>query len=235
MTDFSEAVPAPSARPVLAVPVRRAAVVVAATAAAAVLSLALRYRDLAGAGRFDAWAGAQIQALAGAHRGPLRDLVPFGGPRGVMAVSALVLSISLVLDRPRLAVVALVGPAATGLATTFLQPAIGRTLHGLDGFFALPSGHTAGATASALLLSLLAMNLRPQRARLVGLLCAVGVTGAAVAIAVALVVNDLHYATDTVAGFLTAVALVLGTALAVDAVAEHRGGTPRSQAPSRPG
>jgi undecaprenyl-diphosphatase len=41
--------------------------------------------------------------------------------------------------------------------------------------------------------------------------------------AVALVVSGWHYPTDTIGGFATAVAVVLGVALLVDRAAERRG------------
>jgi undecaprenyl-diphosphatase len=42
--------------------------------------------------------------------------------------------------------------------------------------------------------------------------------------AVALIVRDWHYPTDTIGGFCTAVAVVLGTALLIDRAARWRAG-----------
>lgn len=199
---------------------RRPVVLLAALATAGLFLLAILYGGMEGAGLLDARAGARIQDGLGEHRAFLRHLIRFADPPSVAAVSVLLALTCVVLRRRRLAVVAFAGPALTGLATTVLQPAIGRTL---DGGFALPSGHTASATALATVAALLAVSLADQRPLPVALLAATGVLMVGTTMAVALVANGLHFVTDTAAGFCTAVAIVLGTAPAVDHVADRLG------------
>jgi undecaprenyl-diphosphatase len=180
--------------------------------------LSVRYAGVEGPGWLDTHIDAIIRDSLSPYQTSLRRFVGIAGPLAVITVSTVIILADLALLRGRLAVVALVGPALTGLVTMTLQPAIGRTL---DGDYALPSGHTAGATAAATVTALFAVSLAGRRLRLVGLLGATGVLLVGAAMGVALVVNGLHFITDTVAGFCTAVAVVLGTAVAVDFAASR--------------
>jgi membrane-associated phospholipid phosphatase len=112
------------------------------------------------------------------------------------------------------------GAGATVATTTLLKPVVGRTIH--DGYLCYPSGHTALATALALVVALLAADAlgvaRPAGA--LPVLAVVTVTGAAMAWAE--VALGAHYPTDTVGGFCTALAVVPATAWLVDEVARRR-------------
>ncbi len=202
------------AAPAVVDPIRRPVAVVVISCLFGLLALAVRYAGTDKPGVFDARADAIIYAAFAPHRGALlRWLVPLGNPRSVAAAAVLLALMSLGAGRRRLSFVAVVGPGATGVATAALQPAIGRTF---EGGFALPSGHTAGATALATVAALLVVSLARSRLRTVGLAAAAGVLCFGAIMGVALVANGLHYSTDTLAGFCTAVAIVLGLALAFD-------------------
>lgn len=206
--------------PALAEPLRRPAVGVAAVAAAGLTVLGIRYAGVVGHGTLDSEAEAAITPWLAPHAGVLRRIVFLADPQGVVIAAALIAVACLLMRRRRLAVVAVLGPLVTGLATTGLQPLIGRT-H--DGGFALPSGHAGGATAIAVVLALIALSFAGRRLRSTLLLAALGVLGVATVMTLGLVVNDFHYLTDAVAGFCTAVAFVLATALVVDAVTDRAG------------
>lgn len=204
--------------PALAEPLRRPAVGVAAVAAAGFTVLGIRYAGVVGHGTLDSAAEAAITPWLAQHAGVLRRIVFLADPQGVVVAAALIAVACVLLRRRRLAVVAVLGPLVTGLATTGLQPLIGRT-H--DGGFALPSGHAGGATAIAVVAALIAVSFAVRRLWTGVALAAVAVLAVAAVMTVGLIVNDFHYLTDAVAGFCTGVAFVLATAMIVDAVADR--------------
>ena len=198
---------------------RRAAAWVAAAAAVAVGALGVRYEGLSRSSHTDRVLDRAVQSsvpdkerLFSLH--PLPGQPALGDPAGRPARGARV-----VLSRRRLAVLAVLGPGLTGVATTVLKPVFDRTLGGAPAY---PSGHTAALTALAIVTALLLVSLirvgTVWKAVLVGL----AALGAGLAMAVTLTVLDIHYPTDTIGGFGTAVAVVLAAALVLDRVAEAR-------------
>ncbi len=169
------------------------------------------------AGPVDGW----IPLAEGAwHRTAL--VIDFGGePVGAAILVAALALAAFAAGHRRAAVLAVVGPAAAVVTTTLLKPLAGRTIHGPDNL-SYPSGHTAAATALAIVLTLLVadrLSLRPRAAMALLVLLAVV---AAAAMAWSQVTLGAHYETDTVGGFAAAVAVVPATAWLVDKVADRR-------------
>ena len=211
-------------------PLRRPVAVLVVVAVVVFTVLALRYAGTSTAGAVDTRVDAVVDPLGAAHHWLVRHAVALGSPPSVVVLAFALSAVCLLLGRRRLAVLAVVGPGLTGVCTTLLKPALGRTI---DGGFAFPSGHTGGATSLGLVLALLVISLlRPgprrrawrswPRARLV----VGGGVGAA------MIASNAHYPTDTLGGFCTAVVVVCGAALVLDRVAAFtkRYGTRRDQA-----
>jgi undecaprenyl-diphosphatase len=175
--------------------------------------LTVSHARVAGPEIMDRYVDGHIRLVLSPYRPELQGFIRLAKPSIGLAVSAVTAGIGLALGHRRLALVVFVGPLLTGAATILLKPAVGRTL---DGEFSLPSGHTAGVTAVATAVALLAITLAGRRIRPIVLLSLAGVVAAGFLMACALIVNQLHYFSDTVAGFLTAVVVMLGTALGLD-------------------
>jgi len=135
-----------------------------------------------------------------------------GEPVGLAVLVALLVGVSLLLRRPRVAVLVVLGTGLTISVTSALKPLVGRTIH--DIYLSYPSGHTASATAVAMCAVLLVWH-RLSRAAALALLYGVAfVVGAAAAWAQSSLVA--HYPSDTVGGWCTALAVVPATALLID-------------------
>jgi membrane-associated phospholipid phosphatase len=173
---------------------------------------AARYADDSSAGRLDR----RIDDLiAPTGRGiSLPDLVIIlGNPVTVVVLAFLLAGLALALGHRRLAVLAIAGPGLTGVATTTFKPIIGRTI---EGGLAYPSGHTGGATALGVVAALLLITVLRPATGTSALLLSAGALVSGGAMALALVSNRIHYATDTVGGFCVAVAVVLTSALVIE-------------------
>jgi membrane-associated phospholipid phosphatase len=144
----------------------------------------------------------------------------FGGePVGSTVLVAVLAVVCFLVHRIRAAVVTVLGVVATVAVTTLLKPIVGRTIHGE--FLSYPSGHTALATALALVIALLlADRLGLGRAAAVVLVLGLALV-AGVAMGWAEVALGAHYPTDAVGGFCAALAAVPATAWLVDRVAER--------------
>ena len=216
-----EALPAPR-REALPVPLRGPLLWLALVSAVAVALLGIHYADTATAGPVDAGALATLQEWFPASRSAALAVDWFGEPLGALLLSGSLAVGCLLAGRWRLAVLAVLVQAFIGALSGLLKPVFERTIHG--GFLSYPSGHTAGATAFALVLGLLLAQLGRAGLRC-GLLVVLGVTmllGAVAASAQILLVA--HYPTDTLGGFLTALALVPAAALLLDVGADRIAG-----------
>lgn len=200
--------------PAVAAHLRRPIAVMASTSALLVAALAIAVSNTRGPNMVDRSARAALQEAR-----PRADVIAYvldGLSAPVPAVSivaGLVLG-CLLAKMWRLAIVAAIAPLSAAGATVMIKPLVMRTIHGEN--LAFPSGHTAFATGVGLLLGLLLLAaLRPGRAVSYALLA-----GSAVLVgglmALSQIVIDAHYATDTIGGFFTACAVVLGTALLTD-------------------
>ncbi|MEA5361943.1 phosphatase PAP2 family protein [Amycolatopsis sp., V23-08] len=144
----------------------------------------------------------------------------FGGePVGSTILVALIALAGFLAHRVRIAVLTVLGVLATVAVTTVLKPIVGRTIHGE--FLSYPSGHTALATALALVIGLLvADRLHLGRTAAVTLLLGLAVV-AGLAMGWAEVALGAHYPTDAIGGFCAALAVVPATAWVVDRVADR--------------
>ncbi|MEV6620132.1 phosphatase PAP2 family protein [Amycolatopsis sp. NPDC051106] len=147
-------------------------------------------------------------------------VIDFGGePVGATILVAVLALVCFLAQRIRAAVLTVLGVAVTVAVTTSLKPIIGRTIHGE--FLSYPSGHTALATALAVVIALLvADRLGLGRAPAVVLVLGLALV-AGVAMGWAEVALGAHYPTDAVGGFCAALAAVPATAWVVDRAAER--------------
>ncbi|MFB9683334.1 phosphatase PAP2 family protein [Amycolatopsis plumensis] len=144
----------------------------------------------------------------------------FGGePVGSVILIALLSGVCWLLRQVRTAVLTVAGVVVTVAVTTVLKPVVGRTIHGE--FLSYPSGHTAMATALALVIGLL-LTERMGLGRTAGVALALGLAlVAGVAMGWAEVALGAHYPTDALGGFCAALAAVPGTAWMLDRVADR--------------
>jgi membrane-associated phospholipid phosphatase len=198
--------------------VRRPVLAAIAAAALVFTVLAVRFAGTSEAGGVDRRVDAVVDPVGDAHWSLVRLGERLGSPPSVVALAFLMAGLCLAAGRYRPAVLAVVGPGVTGVCTTLLKPALGRTIG--DGF-AYPSGHTGGATSlglvAALLLLTFARRRLPRGLWLAGLAAGGLVLGAATG--TAMIAANVHYPTDTIGGFCTAVVVVLGIALLLDLLA----------------
>lgn len=137
-----------------------------------------------------------------------------GEPLGVVLAATVVAGVCIALHRGRLALLTVLAQGAIWATIALVKPVFDRTIHGAH--FAYPSGHTAGATAFALVIGLLVVGRR-RLGRLAGLLVVYGVALAVGLVAAwAQTVLGAHYATDTFGGFCLALAVVPPLALLLD-------------------
>jgi membrane-associated phospholipid phosphatase len=203
---------------ILPSPLRRPAGGVAVVAVVVFGVLAERYGGEASA----RWLDRRVQSLVGASgpAGWIPDLViAFGSALSVVVLAMLLAGLALALGHRRLAVLTIVGPGLTGLATVLLKPLVGRTF---NGEFAFPSGHAGGATALGIVAALLLIGVLRAAPRTSAALLAAGAVLSGGTMAVALVASRDHYPTDTIGGFCIAVAVVLASALVIEWWAEAR-------------
>jgi membrane-associated phospholipid phosphatase len=168
--------------------------------------------------------GGEWIAPADGLRGSLRDValgIDFlGEPLGSAIVLVVLIGGCWLAGLRRSAVLVLVATGLTVGVTTLLKPVVDRTIHG--GYLSFPSGHTAFATALALVLAMVAVE-RLELGPVSGTALVLGVaflTGAVMGwTEIAL---SAHYPTDAVGGFCTALAVVPPTAWAVDRISPAR-------------
>jgi undecaprenyl-diphosphatase len=184
---------------------------------AAVLCAWFSGRD--GYGRFDGRVLADLRSGLHGHLRPLWWVVDLADPPSLVVATALLALVACLLRAWRVAALAALAMALTGGLVEGLKHLVGRTL---DGNLAMPSGHTAGTTALATVLALLVLGrVRPRRPLLAGGGALLAVTALAAGVAVTMTVLRLHYATDTLAGWGTGLAVTLSVALLLDAAARR--------------
>ena len=211
----------PELRPALSRPLRVPIAVVALVATVAVVVLAGQYAGDCTPGLIDVRAREAVAALW-PRPGPEALVIDsLGDPRIAAVLVGLLVLTCLALGRRRLAILAIAGPAVTGITTTALKPIVDRTIHGVH--LAFPSGHTGVATALALVVALLLVDLLRVQRRAAVLMLAGAAVGAGGLMAMTQVALGAHYATDTAGGLCTAVAVVMTAAWLLDPVGDALG------------
>ncbi|WP_406119796.1 phosphatase PAP2 family protein [Streptomyces sp. NBC_00989] len=194
---------------------------IAVLAALVVGALGVLYSGHSEPGAVDRWI---IQPTADTLGPPWRRVALaldfLGEPVGAAALIVAAVTACLLLRRPRAAVFVVAGVGTTVGTATLLKHLVGRTIHG-PGNLSYPSGHTAFATALALMAALLATR-RLGLGRTAGtsfVLASALVAGAAMGWAQ--VGLGAHYPTDVLGGWCTALAVIPATAWLVDRIADR--------------
>jgi len=194
----------------LPAPIRRPAALLAGVCVAVFLVLAVMYHGGRAPGHLDA-----RLFLALSPTGTVKhvlDHVATAAPLVAVGVVVVVTTALLLARQWRDAAFAAAAPALALVVAELGKLVVDRTL---DGFLALPSGHTAGITSVALTVAVLRLHRSGHvvRTAVLGLL---GATLFGAAIALIMVSLRDHYPTDTLAGYCAAVATTLGVAFAAD-------------------
>ncbi len=202
-------------------PLRRPAPAVIVVALVVTAVLGVRYAGDPVAGGVDRRTESIVDSVTADHWWFFARLVQFGSPLSVVLWAGVIAGIALLLRRPRHAVLAIVVPGLTGVATTVLKPLVGRTFGDYAGF-AYPSGHTGGATSIAIVVALLLISFAPTRRAVAVTVVASAALLAGGVVGTGMVTLGAHYPTDTVGGFCLAVAIGLASGIVIDRFADRR-------------
>ena len=164
-------------------------------------------------------------ARAGPHvEGTLNALVDLVNPTLYALWVALIIAVALIYRRARLAIAVAAVMVLAPLSAELLKPLVALNHEQLGYLGVGPEAWPSGHATAALALALCAVLVAPARAR-----ATVAVLGAlgALALGCALVILEVHMASDVIGGYLVA---VLWAALALAALrAANRRWPPRSQ------
>ena len=174
---------------------------------------------------------AQVQKVVGDSPAEAWDLIRamdwLGEPLGRAALVLAVAAICLIAGRTALAVAAVLGIGVTSVLTTAVKPVVDRRIH--DDFLSYPSGHTAAATAAAMVLGLLLADLlRTGRIAGTAIVLTLAVAGGGLS-AWAQIHLTAHYPTDTLGGFGCGLFVIPPTALVVNRLARMWAARPASE------
>ncbi|MFD9482952.1 phosphatase PAP2 family protein [Streptomyces sp. NPDC059991] len=193
---------------------------IVALATLVVVVLGVLYAGHDKPGMVDRWI---IQPTADSVRPPWRRVALamdfLGEPAGAATLVVATVTGCLLLRRPRAAVLVVAGLGVTVGTATLLKHLVGRTIHG--GNLSYPSGHTAFATALALVVALLATGRLGLDGTAGTLLVLVAALVAGAAMGWAQVALGAHYPTDVLGGWCTALAVIPATAWLVDRMADR--------------
>ncbi|MGW2890865.1 phosphatase PAP2 family protein [Streptomyces griseoruber] len=216
---------------VLPPPVRGWLGLMAALAALVVVVLGIRYADDSRPGTVDARVAALVDGAGPPWRHVALAMDFLGEPVGAVTVVVATVTGCLLLRRPRAAVLAVAGVSVAVGTATLLKSLVGRTIHGA-GNLSYPSGHTAFATALAVVVALLATGrLGLGRTAATSLVLAAALVAGA-AMGWAQVALGAHYPTDVLGGWCTALAVIPATAWLVDRTADRLADRPTGVSPT---
>ncbi|WP_433167850.1 phosphatase PAP2 family protein [Kribbella sp. CA-247076] len=202
-------------RPAVAAWVRRPVAAIALLGALIVAVPAVVYAGETAPGRLDVRVEQFVDESSSAR---IWRVVVFldwlGEPVGRTLLVLAVAAVCLIVGRRALALTAFLGMGLTTVLTTLLKYVVDRRIHG--DFLSYPSGHTAAATAAALIVGLLLADVLAAGPVLgAALVLCCGLLGGA-AMAWAQIDLTAHYPTDTLGGFGAALLTTCATALVVD-------------------
>jgi membrane-associated phospholipid phosphatase len=201
-------------RPLLPGRMRNLAVVGILLAILVIAVLGMRYSNQEAAGQLDRLLDAYIRSYFSRDQTLARGLISFADPPQVAILLSAVAGAAAIARRWA-GVVLVIGGTLTAVTITevILKPFVGRLRYGHLSF---PSGHTAAIAAIAVATVILLIGAQRPRSIALRLLPSLVAVAVAAGVAVALIAQHVHYATDTVAGCCVALATVLTTALALD-------------------
>jgi membrane-associated phospholipid phosphatase len=218
-TSTVRAVDPASYRPLLADRARGPAIVVILLAVSVIAVLGMRYADQDAAGRLDLALDTYIRNRIRRDAPITAALVSLGNPAPAALLAAAV-SGGAAAVRRWAGVLLTLGGTLTAVAITelILKPLIGRLRYGHLSF---PSGHTTAVCSVAIATVLLLTTARRPRRVALRLIASLTAIVVAAGVAIALVAQHVHYATDTLAGCCVAAAIVPALALLLDSLALH--------------
>lgn len=187
---------------------------IAALAALVVVGLGVRYAGDSGPGTVDARIWAALDGMGPSWRSIALAADFLGEPAAAATLVVALVTGCLLLRHPRAAVLVVGGVGTTVGTATLLKSLVGRTIHGDN--LSYPSGHTAFATALALVVALpVTGRLGLGRTAGTSLVLAAALVAGAV-MGWAQVALGAHYPTDVLGGWCTALAVIPATAWLVD-------------------
>ncbi len=193
---------------------RRPAVLVIALAIMVITVFGMRYADQGMPGHLDRSLDALIRTALHRDQPITRALVSLGDPVQAAILVVAVAGAAAAARRWSGVLLTFVGTVtAVGITDLILKPLIGRLSYGHLSF---PSGHTTVVAAVAFATAILIGGARWPRSVTLRLVAGLAAVAVAAGVAISLVAQRVHYATDTVAGYCVALATVLAVALCVD-------------------
>jgi undecaprenyl-diphosphatase len=199
---------------------RRPALVLVVLAFVVIVVLGTHYAHHDLPGQLDRRLDTSIATWLRPGRPVARVLISLGNPPEAALLIALVAGAAAVARLWSGVLLTVIGTlGAVTITEVILKPLIDRRS---GGALSYPSGHTTAVVAIALAIAILLTGTRRPGAlvlRLLSSLAALAVAGGA---AISLVAEQIHYATDTIAGICVALATVLTVALTLDALTSRR-------------
>ncbi|MCA1836325.1 MAG: phosphatase PAP2 family protein, partial [Actinobacteria bacterium] len=209
-TSDIEAVEPNTYRPLLPAGLRRPAIVIIVLALALLAVLALRYAHQEAAGTLDRTLDTYIRIGLQGEQGVTGALISFVYPPRSMILLAAITGVGAWARRWSGVTLTLGGTlSAVVITEVLLKPLIGRLRYG---HLTFPSGHTTAVTAIAIAMVILLIGApRPRRVAL-RLMTGLATVAVPASVAIALIAQHIHYATDTIAGCCVALVTVLSLA-----------------------